>query len=76
MTQTDPDRQKVLSDMAAGFGRPPTPTEFQITVDQAAADRVQAFAEVMSEYVGQEVPTGAVVEFAIDMLWSRWAGEI
>ena len=42
MTQTDPDRQKVLSDMAAGFDRPLTPTEFQITVGQAAADRVQA----------------------------------
>jgi len=29
----------------------------------------------MSERVEKEVSTGAVVAFAVDILWSKWVGE-
>jgi len=75
MMVADPERHRVLAMLAEQFNHPKTPVEFRVTVDQMTAERIEAFTEAMSERVEKEVSTGAVVAFAVDILWSKWVGE-
>ena len=72
---TDDSREPLLAQAALGFSHPRNPVTLEVVVGAEARERITAFAELFSQRAGNNVSEGGVIEYAIDMLWSRWMNE-
>ena len=69
-------RSQILPPQVAGGRAPAPPVDLSVNLDHGTAERIATFAKVKSEDAGKLVSKGAVVAFAVDMLWSRWSGRL